>query len=214
MTQRRRWPTAALRHNCDVARDRAPPHSAGGDDGRGSSADAGRGDRAAAPNPEAFQFPSLKCRWAHLDAPRHLFLVRSTRWLGSAETSAWRWRCRPPATRARCTGTRSAGARLLQAFAGGAMWRSGMRVIGSALTAPYCGRSSAGGHQGSTYTLTSPPDSASTGRAPVSCSGRLGGPALEDVADLGRDSLAHGKRGDIRRRRRRRRGERMHVADE
>ena len=33
----------------------------------------------ATPNPRALQFKLLRRRWAHLDAPRHLFLIPSRR---------------------------------------------------------------------------------------------------------------------------------------
>ena len=106
----------------------------------------------AAPNPQAFQFRVFGRRWAHLDAPRHLFLVpldemaqvgralglevalATTRDEGTLHWNTFGWR------------------ETLAAFGEGRYLRGGMRVIGSALTRaaePIERR----GRRGSTYTL-------------------------------------------------------------
>jgi 2-polyprenyl-3-methyl-5-hydroxy-6-metoxy-1,4-benzoquinol methylase len=106
----------------------------------------------AAPNPDAFQFRVFGRRWAHLDAPRHLFLVpldeiadlghalglevvlATTCDEGTLHWNAFGWR------------------ETLASFGRGRCVRGGMRVIGSALTR-ISGPVERRQGQGSTYTL-------------------------------------------------------------
>ena len=152
----------------------------------------------AAPNPEAFQFRVFGRRWTHLDAPRHLFLVpldeyarvgaalglevalATTRDEGTLHWNAFGWR---------------------ETFAGfgrGRYARGGMRVIGSAVTraaAPIERR----GRQGATYTLILRRPALRGGHprdGQLVVAGSAGA-ALEEVTDLGRDSLAHRQHGHV-----------------
>jgi 2-polyprenyl-3-methyl-5-hydroxy-6-metoxy-1,4-benzoquinol methylase len=121
----------------------------------------------AAPNPDAFQFRVFGRRWAHLDAPRHLFLVplekyadvcrglglevvlATTRDEGTLHWNAFGWR------------------ETLAGFGRGRYVRGGMRVIGSVLTRaadPIERR----GRQGTTYTLIARRPGTTTEASPVS----------------------------------------------
>lgn len=106
----------------------------------------------AAPNPEAFQFRVFGGRWAHLDAPRHLFLVpldeyarlgaelglevalATTLDQGTLHWNEFGWR------------------ETLAGFARGRYVRAGMRVIGSTL-AWACAPIERRARRGATYTL-------------------------------------------------------------
>ena len=100
----------SVRRDRHVARDRAPAQPAGGPD-RGCGGIAPAGDRARRAEPATRSSSGSSAGAGPTSMRPATFPVPLGRaGAGRPRPRAWRWPCAPPGTRARCTGTRSAGA--------------------------------------------------------------------------------------------------------